>query len=156
MENKEKLYFWIRFIAWITCSLIIPITFINFRYGLFRQVSKVSVSGWCLFVGVIFFVFSIILVRYVLHSKKYSYLKQILKGVVSLILPLGFVIYCLYCSRDTIEQLIQVLCVCCLSWTVAIFVNPMPKWTYDQSKGEQEEFLNYFLDKRVENKKKEL
>lgn len=150
--DKQKLYFWIRFAVWIITSLVIPIAFINYRYELFAKVSKVSLSGWCLLVGVIVFVFSIILVRYVLHSKKYSYLKQIIKGVLGLILPLGFVIYCLYCSRETIEQLIQVLSLCCLSWTVAIAVNPMPKWTYEQSKGEQEEFINYVLDKRIEKK----
>lgn len=152
--DKQKLYFWIRFAVWIITSLVIPIGFINYRYELFSKVSKVSLSGWCLLVGVIVFVFSIILVRYVLHSRKYSYFKQIIKGVVGLILPLGFVIYCLYCSRETIEQLIQVLSLCCLSWTVAIAVNPMPKWTYEQSKGEQEEFINYVLDKRVEKKSK--
>lgn len=150
--DKQKLYFWIRFAVWIITSLVIPIAFINYRYELFTKVSKVSLSGWCLLVGVIVFVFSIILVRYVLHSKKYSYLKQIIKGAVGLILPLCFVIYCLYCSRETIEQLIQVLSLCCLSWTVAIAVNPMPKWTYEQSKGEQEEFINYVLDKRIEKK----
>ena len=151
--DKNKLYFWIRFGVWVLCSLVIPIGFINYRYELFTRVSKVSVSGWLLLIGVIVFVFSIILVRYILHSKKYSYFKQIIKGAVGLILPLGFIIYCLYCSRETIEQLIQVLCVCCLSWTVAIAVNPMPKWTYEQSKGEQEEFINYVLDKRVDKNK---
>lgn len=151
--NKEKMYFWIRFSVWIITSLVIPIGFINYRYQLFSKVSKVSVSGWILLVGVIVFVFSVILIRYVLHSRKYSYFKQIVKGVVSLILPLGFVIYCLYWARDTIDQLIQVLSICCLSWTIAIAVNPMPKWTYDQSKGEQEEFFNYVLDKRIEKKK---
>lgn len=152
-KNKEKMWFWIRFAIWCVCSLVIPIGFINYRYQLFSKVTKVSVSGWILLVGVIVFVFSIILVRYVLHSRKYSYFKQIIKGCVTLILPLLFVIYCLYWARDTIDQLIQVLCVCCLSWVIAIAVNPMPKWTYDQSKGEQEEFINYVLDKRVEKHK---
>lgn len=151
--DKEKMYFWVRFATWIICSLIIPICFINYRYGLFYQVNKIALSGWALLVGIIFFVFSVILIRYVLHSRKYSYFKQIIKGVVCLILPLSFVIYCLWCARETIEQLIQVLCVCCLSWTIAIAVNPMPKWTYEQSKGEQEEFINYVLDKRVEKAK---
>lgn len=150
--DKEKLYFWIRFVVWIITSLVIPVVFINYRYGLFYQINKVALSGWALLVGIIFLVFGVILIRYVLHARKYSYFKQIIKGVVCLILPLSFVIYCLYCSRETIEQLIQVLCVCTLSWTVAIAVNPMPKWTYEQSKGEQEEFINYVLDKRVENK----
>lgn len=153
--DKTKLYFWIKFVVWILTSLVIPILFINYRYGLFYQINKVALSGWALLVGVIIFVFSIILVRYVLHSRKYSYLKQIIKGVVCLILPLCFVIYCLYCSRETIEQLIQVLCLCTFSWSVAIAVNPMPKWTYEQSKGEQEEFINYVLDKRVDKKSKE-
>ena len=151
--DKVKLYFWIRFTVWIITSLVIPVVFINYRYGLFHQINKIALSGWALLVGIIFLVFGVILIRYVMHARKYSYFKQIIKGVVCLILPLSFVIYALYCSRETIEQLIQVLCVCCLSWTVAIAVNPMPKWTYEQSRGEQEEFINYILDKRVENGK---
>lgn len=150
--NKEKAWFWIRFASWVLFSLVMPILFINYRYQLFSKVSKVSLSGWCLFIGVIVFVFSIILVRYVLHSAKYSYLKQVIKGAVFLILPLLFVIYCLYCCRDTIDQLIQVLSFCCLSWVIAIAINPMPQWVYNQSKGEQEDFINYVLDKRVEKK----
>ena len=59
--DKQKLYFWIRFAVWIITSLVIPIAFINYRYELFTKVSKVSLSGWCLLVGVIVFVFSIIL-----------------------------------------------------------------------------------------------
>ena len=151
--DKVKLYFWIRFTVWIITSLVIPVVFINYRYGLFYQINKVALSGWALLVGIIFLVFSVILIRYILHSRKYSYFKQIIKGAVCLILPLGFVIYCLWCSKETIEQLIQVLCVCCLSWTVAIAVNPMPKWTYEQSRGEQEEFINYVLDRRIEKGK---
>lgn len=153
VKKKEKQIFWTRFAIWILFSLVAPIGFINYRYNLFGKVSNVSLSGWFLLVGVIFFVFTIILIRYVLHSRKYSYVKQIIKGVITLILPLLFVIYCLYCAKNTIEQLIQVLSFCTLSWSVAICVNPMPKWTYDQSKGEQEEFINYVLDKRIENKR---
>lgn len=152
VKKKEKQIFWTRFAIWILFSLVAPIGFINYRYNLFGKVSKVSLSGWFLLVGVILFVFTIILIRYVLHSRKYSYAKQIIKGVITLILPLLFVIYCLYCAKNTIEQLIQVLSFCTLSWCVAICVNPMPKWTYNQSKGEQEEFINYVLDKRVERK----
>lgn len=152
VKNKDKQIFWTRFAIWILFSLVAPIGFINYRYNLFGKVSKVSLSGWLLLVGVILFVFTIILIRYVLHSHKYSYARQVIKGAITLILPLLFVIYCLYCAKDTIEQLIQVLSFCTLSWCVAICVNPMPKWTYEQSKGEQEEFINYVLDKRVERK----
>lgn len=153
VKKQEQRIFWARFALWVVFSLVAPIGFINYRYGLFVKVSSVSLSGWALFVGVVIFVFSIILVKYILHSRKYSYTKQIIKGAVSLIMPLLFVIYVLYASRETINQLLQTLSFCTLSWSVAICINPMPKWTYEQSKGEQEEFINYILDKRIENNK---
>lgn len=152
LEIDSKPVFWTRFVLWVVFSLVVPILFINYRYGLFKAVSEVQLSGWCILLGVIIFVFIFILIRYLLKARKYSYLKQILQGFCYLILPVGFVVYCLYASRNTIDQLIQVLCCCLLSWIIAIAVNPMPRWTYKQSQGEQENFINLILDKR-ENKK---
>lgn len=150
---KEKLtsntaIFWYRFIAWTFFSVIAPVLFINYKYHIFEQVSSLSLSGWGMLIGLIAFVFVFILLRYILHSKKYAFYKQVIKGCCYLLLPLGFVIYCLYISRNAIDNLINVLCFCMLSWLIAICVNPMPKRTYEQTKGETSDLINGILDLR--------
>ena len=79
-------------------------------------------------------------------------MKQILKGVIFLILPLALVFICLYYARDMIDRLLQVVGCLLVSETIAVCVNPMEEWTYEQSKGEEENFINYVLAKREEKK----
>ena len=153
-EEKKKLdidspqVFWTRFILWVVFSLVIPILFVNYRYGLFSKISGIALSGWGTLVGIIVFVFCCVFLRYILHSKTYAFYKQIIKGCLYLVAPCCFVLWVLYCSRNTIDQLIQVLACCTLSWAVAICVNPMPRWVYMQSRGETENLIDLVLEKR--------
>ena len=149
--KKDKEIFWVRFVGWVVFCLL-PIVFVAWRYGLFSKVTKISVSGWALFCGLILFVFLAIFLNYLLKVKKWAYWKQIVKGVLFLILPLSACLYGLYCARDTIDQLLQVLGVCILCWTVAIVINPMPGWTYEVSKGETADMFDYALDRREQKK----
>jgi len=153
-EKKELGIFWGRFVLWVLFGLVIPVCFIAYRFQLFQKVSTLNIGGWGLLVGVIVLVFCIVLLKYVLNTKKWAYWKQIVKGVAVLLLPLGFVIYALYCCRNTIDQLIQVLGCCLLSWAVAIVVNPMPEWAYNQSKGETADAMELAFKRYDEKKEK--
>ena len=151
-EKKAKKIFIVRVCLYILFGLILPSAFIIWRYDLFKTVSKVNLSGWAIVLGIIVLTFTIITLRYILHAKKYSYTKQIIKGVCSIILPLLFIIFVLYSARNTIDQLLQVLGCVTICETIAIVINPLEKWAYKQSLGEQENFLNYVLDKREQKK----
>ena len=39
-----------------------------------------------------------------------------------------------------------------ISETIAIPINPMPKWVYEQSKGEAQDTIDYFFKKYDERK----
>lgn len=154
-EKKERNIFVIRVCLYVLFGLILPSAFIVWRYDLFKVVSKVNIGGWSLVLGLIILIFSIITLRYILHNKEYSYVKQIIKGVCYLILPLLFAIYVLYSVRETINQLIQVLGFITISETLAIIVNPLEEWAYKKSLGQQETFINYVFDKREQKKNNE-
>lgn len=146
--TSDKAIFIYRFILWVFFSVIVPVLFINWKFGLFVTINNISLSGWAIFIGIITFGFAWICLRSIIRSKKYSYYKQIVKGCCHLLLPVGLITYLLWIAKDQISALVQVLCCCLASWLVAICVNPMPKWTYEQSKGETSETLNYFFDLR--------
>lgn len=153
MDKKQKQKFWIRFVLWVA-SCLTPVVFITWRYGLFSKVTKVSISGWALLCGAILFIFLAVFLSFLLKVKKWAYWKQVVKGVMFLILPLCICLYGLYCAKDTIDQLMQVIGCCILCWIIAIAVNPMPQWTYNISKGETADVLDYALDRREKKKNK--
>jgi len=148
----DKKWFIIRFILWNIFAWFIPIAFIIFRFNLFQKVSHINLNGGIVLCAIIFFVFLIVFLRYILRSKKYTYYKQIIKGVVFLILPLALVFICLYYARDMIDRLLQVMGCLLLSETIAICVNPMEQWAYIQSQGEYENAIDYLLAKREQKK----
>ena len=148
----DKKWFIIRFVLWNIFAWFIPISFIIFRFNLFQKVSHINLNGGIVLCAIIFFVFLIVFLRYILRSKKYTYYKQIIKGVVFLILPLALVFICLYYARDMIDRLLQVMGCLLLSETIAICVNPMEQWAYIQSQGEYENAMDYLLAKREQKK----
>lgn len=153
-EKNAKYLFWTRLVLFCFFSLA-PILFMMWRFDLFGEVSAMSIGGWGIIAFLIVFVFLIIMFNYVIKSRKWSYWKQILKGIAFLILPLFFVLICLNAAQGYITQLMQLICCCILCWSVAIAINPMPEWAFKQSQGEQESFMNYVLDKREAKKNNE-
>ena len=146
--------FILRVVLWNIFGWVIPIGFIIYRFNLFQKVSQINLNGGIILCAIIFFIFLIVLLSYIIKSKKYSYIKQILKGVIFLIIPLALVFICLYYARNMIDRLLQIVGCLLISETIAIVVNPMEEWTYEQSKGEEENFINYVLAKREEKKNK--
>ena len=151
---SEKNMFILRVVLWNIFGWVIPIGFIIYRFNLFQKVSQINLNGGIILCAIIFFIFLIVLLSYIIKSKKYSYIKQILKGVIFLIIPLALVFICLYYARNMIDRLLQIVGCLLISETIAIVVNPMEEWTYEQSKGEEENFINYVLAKREEKKNK--
>lgn len=149
---SDKKWFVLRVILWNIFGWVVPIAFIIYRFNLFQKVSQINLNGGIILCAIIFFIFLIVLLSYIIKSKKYSYMKQILKGVIFLIIPLALVFICLYYARNMVDRLLQVVGCLLISETIAICVNPMEAWTYEQSKGEEENFINYVLAKREEKK----
>ena len=155
-ETKKltpKQVFAIRMVCWVLCALIIPVAFIIFRYDLFTKISKVQFGGWGMIAIIIIFTFIVVLGKYLKRGfKKYSLVGQIISGVIKIVLPLVALYFILVNIKDSIDLFLQALAVVIISETIAIPINPMPKWVYEQSKGEAQDTIDYFFKKYDERK----
>lgn len=130
--------FWTQFGIFIFFGLITPITYLLIRYKLYV---KQQTNIWLLIcIAIVFFVVGFML-KYIFSIKtKFLYYTQIIKGFVKVILPLGFILISAIWLKGKslllfnnlnlfIESLIVIMC--CES--VAICVNPLPKWAFENN-----------------------
>lgn len=150
-----KQVFIIRFIVWTIFACLVPCGFIMWRFDLFKTVSKVNIGGWGLIAIIIFFSFLISIGKYLKDGMPYSMTKQCLSGLIKVVFPLMAVMFCVYSIRNSIDIFLQAMTVVVISETIAIPINPMPKWVHDSKINEQNTILNSFFDKREKNKKTE-
>lgn len=156
LEEKKKsnaLFVW-RMIGFTLFACILPFVFIAWRFDIFRihnEVSaRVSLTGWGFLAVIIVFLF----VRYIMGALKqaipFSLTYQILNGAMKVILPL----VCLYCVVSALENSIalfkQALFVVIICESIAIVINPIPKFMHDRGI----EHINGIMDLAIEKIKK--
>lgn len=139
--------FWIQFSLFLMFSLVIPISFICFRFKLFSTTKQLNtITVWAVLALIILITVVSLLIKIYLDGMKtkYSFLKQILQGLIRVIFPLGVIlIVCIFARKilmtDTkamltaVNNLIQTLIVCISCEMVAIVINPLPKWSFDNN-----------------------
>ena len=152
IEDHPKAFFWIRFASWFVFACALPFSFVAWRFDLFKAVSKIQFGGWGIIAIVIVAVFAFTIIKYVklAFSGKYSLIAQILDGFCKIVLPLLLCLIVLYSVRDNVILMIQVLGCVTICETVAIPLNPLPKWAYEKQKdvrdGERKDTVDYILD----------
>lgn len=116
-------------------SIIIPITYLTIRFNLFQVTSQLQIGLWGIIVIGILIGGLSVLVKYYLDGMKtkYSILKQILQGVIKLILPLLLALVILVFLKDNVILVIEALVIIIPCELVAIVINPFPKWCYDNN-----------------------
>jgi hypothetical protein len=144
----NKKIFIIRAIAWSIFACILPVVFIGWRYDIFKQVSKVSLSGWGLIAIIIIFAFLYAFIKYIRAGLgPWSMLKQVLNGVFKVLLPLLILLLICMAIKSNIEYFIQALGCVLICETIAIPVNPFPQWVYEQTKGRFESVIDMVANK---------
>ena len=155
MTKEEKEVFWVRAIIWALFACVIPVAFIGWRYDLFKKASSLQLSGWGLIGVVIVFVFLYVVVKYVRAGfPEWSMTKQIVNGIVKVVLPLGALLAICIGLRNNIDTFIQALSCVLISEVIAIPVNPFPEWVWKKSKGRFEGLMDFMAD-RFYNKNEE-
>lgn len=136
----EKKQFITRLILFLTFSLIAPITYVSIRCGLFK--AKNTISIWFIIVlGIVLAVIGLIIKYYLDGMKtKYSMLKQVLEGFIKIVLPIAFILIgvCWFKTKlewiaNNVNLLIEVLGVILGCEIIAIIVNPLPKWAFENN-----------------------
>ena len=154
-KEKETRIFVIRAIIWALFSCVIPVAFIGWRYDLFKKAGSLQLSGWGLMAIVIVFVFLYVVVKYVRAGlSEWSMAKQIVNGVVKVVLPIGSILAVAIAVRNNLDVFTQALSCVLISEVIAIPVNPFPEWVYKKTKGRFESMVDFVAD-RFYNKNEE-
>lgn len=154
MTKEEKKLFFARAVIWSMFACVLPVCFIGWRYDLFKKAGTLQLSGWGLFAIVIVFAFLFVLVKYIRAGfTEWSMLKQIINGVIKVIIPLGTVLALCIGIRANLDYFIQALSCTLLCEAMAIPINPFPEWIYNKSQGRFESAIDYVAN-RLNGKEK--
>lgn len=154
-QSKAKALFWGLFALWTCFALIAPVAWIVWRYQLFQPKTEYQFGGWGFVAVVIIAVFSLTCFRYVCKGfPRWSMAKQCIKGLCAITIPLLALYFALNCVASNIELFLQSLAFVTASETVAIPLNPFPKWIDAQTEGKYEGMLDYAFKKYDEHKEK--
>lgn len=122
--------------SFIVCALA-PIVYLFFRHNLFNttETTSVSISLWGFLAIIIFTIVVIIFCYYVISGLKtrYFWWKHVVIGFASIILPLTVCYLGLSWLSDNIDYLKEFILVTIGCEAVAIIINPMPKWMFENN-----------------------
>lgn len=103
-------------------------------------------------IGIIIGIISVLIKFYLDGMKcKYTLAKQILQGIIKLILPLTLALAIVIWLGDNVDIIKEALCIIIPCEMVAIVVNPLPKWCFDNNI----EGISTIADKILNKKEKE-
>lgn len=146
--------FWLMFAVWSAFSCVAPVAFIVWRYDLFTKVSRIQFGGWGLVAIIIVAVFVYTVLKYVKQGMvKWSMTKQVIIGIMKVIVPLLTLFFSIKAIQDSIDTFLQALGVVIACEAIAIPLNPLPRWAYEQSRGATEDAIEVILNKRKEDSK---
>ena len=148
--KKEKKIFLFRMMLFTLFACILPFAFIGWRYQLFTKIDKVSLSGWGLLAILIVFLFIFYVVKSIkkglFNKREWSMGFQIINGFLKVVLPLLMVYFVITAIESSINLFKQALICTIICESIAIPINPLPKWEMESLK----EGDNSLVDKMKE------
>lgn len=149
--------FKIRLILFILFALVFPVAYFSIRFNLFN--SKQVISLWGIIVLVIFLLTVSVMIKYYLDGMKtkYSYLKQVLQGVIKVVFPLLVLVLISVWFTNHLEWLetnMHIFTESCIvllvTETIAMLVNPLPKWAFENNVDGLVQIANKITGKETE------
>ena len=128
MSKKE---FWIRLPIYALFLFVIPAVFLIIRFNLFQKISALNIGGWGIVAILVVGLGFIKMMKEVKKGLPFCYLNQVITGLYKVIIPLLLLTFIIYFSKDSIKHILQFLLVLIPSEFVAILVNPIPRWAYE-------------------------
>ena len=128
-----KKAFVIRLILFILIGLIIPLLFLAFRFELFNEVTKVSVSMWGLIAIVTVVVFLLKLFGGLRKGLKPGLAKQIIDTICNVTIPTVLFAVAFDWMSNFSKEFVQFLIVLTICETAAGIIDPMPVWAFENN-----------------------
>lgn len=150
VKTTNKGLFWLRLILFIIFSTIAPCVYLIVRFNLFQTTTKTQIGLWGVIVIAIVLCSIGMLCKFYLDSMKtrYAYFKQVVSGLIKVIFPLILILAISIWLKDNVEEITYAMYCIIPCEIIAIFINPLPKWCFDNNvEGLGEIVDKVFLDK---------
>lgn len=151
----SKKQFWIRLPLYALFLFIIPAVFLIIRFKLFQKINSINIGGWGI---VTILLVSFGFIKLMKEAKKglpFCYLNQIITGLTKVVVPLLVLTVIIYLGKDSINHILQFLYVLIPCQFIAILLNPIPKWAYENKLEEDGYKLKTILKSAGLTKKEE-
>lgn len=135
MKVSEKGKFWIKMSITAVFGILIPLLYLIIRHNLFQTQIKITLGLWGL-IAILFVALAItVLIKFYVSGLKTKWTlgKQIVEGFVKLIMPIAIFIVALNILKDYSNQLLEFCWVLIPCEIIAVIVNPLPKWAFDNN-----------------------
>ena len=131
MGKKEFVF---RIILFAIFGCLLPFVFIAWRYQIFNvnQNPRVSLTGWGFVAIIIVFFFLRYIFTVLKRTIPFSLTYQVINGLLKVILPLVLLYFVVSALSNSIELFKQALLFTIFSESVAIVVNPFPRFMHDK------------------------
>lgn len=132
---NTKTAFWIRLAVMVVVGILTPLLYLIIKYNLFGKSIKITIGLWGL-IAIIFIALAlVVLIKFYVSGlkTKFSYGKQLIDGICKLILPITIFVIAMIVLKDYTNQLIDFCWVLLPCEIVAVIVNPLPKWAFDNN-----------------------
>lgn len=124
--------FTVQLILWLIFSAVIPIIAIANKYDFVKE-GTAKYTGWAIIAGVIAFIVVMVALRYILRLLKWSMTKQVISGIMLVIVPLCFLFVLTDLIANNIENIKFILVLSIISEFIAIPINPFPKMIWEKN-----------------------
>jgi hypothetical protein len=137
MKKKHpKILFTIRLFVWSVLTIGVPVFVILQQYAFFKEYQSftLKVSGWGIIILLLFASFLIYILKTVADAINNPILKQTINGLVKITLPLAVIFLLTGIIVSNIDKIRIILLISLVSTTVALPINPLPEYLYNQKK----------------------
>ena len=151
--EKNNTFFIVRAVLF-GLLLIAPAVYLFIKYRCYEFTSKLSLGGWGILALIIFAVGVYTFLKYLIFGGVWAYWKQVIQGILKVVLPLTILIVMVAISLSFREQLLWFLGVALGCWFSAYLINPFPEWTYKKTLGETADVVDFAIS-RIHSEKVE-
>lgn len=125
LKKHNKLIFLVRFFIYASFGLVIPISFLIWRFDLFSSHSKMTFGGWGVIATIVFSIFMSKLAKQAENCVEQGVGKQTIVSIRKVFIPLLAITLCLWGVSDFIKELVQFFAILTICETISYIANPM-------------------------------
>lgn len=151
MSDRTK--FWVKLIAFMLFTCIVPFLAINYYYDLFNVEGRFMMGGWSMILIALVSIPIFYALSRIVKALEQGLVKQIIVGIMYVIVPLVIVLFMTSVIAENVMKIQRILYIVIPSVAIGIVVNPLPVWVAEREQSQIERAMQIAFAKKPKAKK---